>query len=297
MSRNGITGLALLSCLSLSGSADSAPYHGDLHERIAHLDRWILAEPENPAWWLERAELKRRHGDRRSALDDLRQAELLDPSLGRIWYVRGRTHADGGQWPRARECAERFLQLVPGDPAGYELRGRARAALRDAAGAAEDFTLAIRHQAAPSPELFLMRSRCQASLGEAHLQEALEGIEQGLDQLGPAVALELCALDLEVELGRFDAALSRLDGLMRATQRKESYLARKGAILQQAGRTREALRSFEAAREALNRLTRKQRATATMEALAETIESNLRSLHILRSLEREQAAASAGNQN
>ena len=130
----------------------------------------------------------------------------------------------------------------------------------------------------------------QASQGREYLQAALEGIEQGLERLGPAIQLQLRALDLEVELERFDAALARLDSLAQGARRQESQLARRGAILRSAGRSLEALEAYRSAREALGRLSRKQRGTRMMAELAQEVD---RCIH---ALERDRINGPPGNQ-
>ena len=49
-----------------------------------------------------------------------------------------------------------------------------------------------------------------AASGDEHLPEALEGLDQGLERLGPLVTLLSLCVDIEVALGRIDAALVRL---------------------------------------------------------------------------------------
>jgi predicted RNA polymerase sigma factor len=72
--------------------------------------------------------------------------------------------------------------------------------------------------------------------------------------MGPLVTLQLTAIDLELRRKNHDAALARIDVVMQRSPRKESWLARKGEILLQAGRTEEAKKSYEAALAALNTL-------------------------------------------
>src|SRR2546428_756963 len=64
--------------------------------------------------------------------------------------------------------------------------------------AAADFTRAIAHEPDPLPEHYLERAQALAAEGEGHLDEALGGLDEGIQKLGPLVVLELLAIDLEL---------------------------------------------------------------------------------------------------
>jgi predicted RNA polymerase sigma factor len=62
-------------------------------------------------------------------------------------------------------------------------------------------------------------------------------------------SLALAALDLEVALGRHQAALARLDRLLAEGPRNEAWLARRGELLERAGRRDEARGAYARALE------------------------------------------------
>jgi Flp pilus assembly protein TadD len=59
--------------------------------------------------------------------------------------------------------------------------------------------------------------------------------------------LQLAAIDLEVELGRHDDALRRLDDLLGPKGRNPVWIARRGEILHRAGRRDEARAEYRRA--------------------------------------------------
>jgi predicted RNA polymerase sigma factor len=59
-------------------------------------------------------------------------------------------------------------------------------------------------------------------------------------RVGHVVSLELPAVDLEVELERWDAALARLDRLAATAPPNPLWIARRGEVLEKAGRGAEA---------------------------------------------------------
>jgi hypothetical protein len=95
--------------------------------------------------------------------------------------------------------------------------------------------------------VYIERAAAQAGAGGAGLEDAIRGLDTGIARLGPVVTLELAAADMEVLLGRYDAALSRIDRVAAQSGRKEPWLARTGAILEKAGRSEEALATYRTA--------------------------------------------------
>jgi tetratricopeptide (TPR) repeat protein len=125
--------------------------------------------------------------------------------------VRARLHSDVHDWKTAVDASNRFLAHEPGHADALIVRGRAHAKLGDAKAAAADFTRAI--EARPLPDLYVERARTIAQLRPLGAESALRGLDQGITRLGPIVTLELEAIELELQLKRFDAALARLDRL------------------------------------------------------------------------------------
>ena len=60
---------------------------------------------------------------------------------------------------------------------------------------------------------------------------------QFIAALGEPVTLQLFAVDLEVQRERWDAALERIDRIAARSARQETWLLRRGEILEQAGRS------------------------------------------------------------
>jgi tetratricopeptide (TPR) repeat protein len=111
--------------------------------------------------------------------------------------------------------------------------------------------------------------------GKEHQSKALEGIEEGIARLGPLVVLQSTALDLEVQLRRYDNALARLDRIASQARRQESWLARRGDILRQAGRPEEAQAAFALALAAIDKLAPAQRNVPAIQDLRTRLRSDL----------------------
>src|SRR5206468_13039916 len=86
--------------------------------------------------------------------------------------------------------------------------------------------------------------------------------------------LQLCAIDLELKQNHFDTALGRLDSIAAQSPRKETWLAKRGEILQQAGRIAAAREAYQSALKAIESLPGSRRQVPAVVEL----EKRLRSL-------------------
>src|ERR1041384_553853 len=125
--------------------------------------------------------------------------------------------------------------------------------------AAADFTRAIDLLPEPRTENYIERAQAQKSGGD--LKAALNGLDEGIAKLGPLVTLQLDAIELEMDLANYDGALKRLETLAGQSERKETWLARKGEILLKAGRTQEARAAFGESLQAIKQLPEPLRTT------------------------------------
>jgi predicted negative regulator of RcsB-dependent stress response len=88
-----------------------------------------------------------------------------------------------------------------------------------------------------------------------------------MDRLGPVVALAMSAIEIEVDLGRFDSALARVDRLAARSPRQETWLAQRGEILEAAQRREEARASYVRVLTEIEKLPAQRRRTPAMTQL------------------------------
>ena len=245
--------------------------HGDVHERIVQLTQQIAQSPapsNSASLYFQRAELYRIDGDFTNALIDLNHVEKLDPTVSRVGYCRGRVLFEANRLQEALAPLDKYLAAKPKDPDAYTVRARALKKLGNYKASADDYTTAIA-QSTPSPELFIERAEAYRGLGKPDL--AIGSLEEGIRKLGPLVTLELPAMDVEVSLKRYDAALARVDLVSARLQRKETWLVRRAEIQRQAGREEAARKSYEEALAAIERLPPTHRGTRAMLDLRERV--------------------------
>ncbi len=248
-----------------------AAAHPEMLIQIEEVTGQIAADPSNAQLYLKRGDLYRDHGDWPSARADFDRAKALDSGLRLLDFSVGRTWLESGQPKEALPFLNRFLGREPDHAEALILRGRAHAGLGEPLAAASDFNRAIevrlRGGNIPPPEMFLERARAQTAAGGQHRQEALAGLQQGLELLGGPITLEIEALTVELGLDRLDDALRRVDRLAATAARPEPWLVRRGEILERAGRLAESRRSYLAALDAIAALPPPRRSAGNVPSL------------------------------
>jgi tetratricopeptide (TPR) repeat protein len=243
---------AVLAIVGLLLVPAPAAGHDDVEEQIAELTAAILrvgAAPGGAALVLERGGLYLRHRDFAEALADFDRALALDPSLApRAHAGRARALLELAEPSRALQALE---HADPADGATWSLRGSALERLDRPLDAAEAYDRSFRLTPQPAPDLVLSRARCLVRAGRA--AAALASVDEGLAVIGPCIALEIEAIGIEAELGRYDAALARIDRVQAAAANARSgpWDVRRAAILARAGRVEEARAVLAAARATL----------------------------------------------
>lgn len=252
---------ALGLCVALVAAA-----HGPLQEQIDALTEQIEQAP-SAQLYLRRGELHRLHEDWDAALSDYRRAARLAPAEDTLDFLRGRALLEAGRPAPAKLALERYLARHPDHAEALIVQARALRALGRYRAAAAAYTRAIDRLPRPEPDHYLERARIEAAAGT--IKPALAGLDAGIARLGPVVTLQLYAIELELKQRRVDAALARLDRIAAQSPRKETWLARRGAILWDAGRRKEAGAAYAAALAAIEALpapARRTRAITQLEA-------------------------------
>ena len=217
----GATAVAVVALALLLATVAPVAAHAPIETQIADLTRRIAAAPANATratLHLRRGELQRILGRPAAAGADYETARRLDPDLAAVDLGLGLLRLETGRPAAAIAALDLFLARRPGDPEGLAARARACARLGRYLEAAGDFTAAIAGSGArrpPAPDLYIERARALASAGDVWLDDALAGLEDGLDRLGRPVSLALLATDIERRLGRPAARTGPLVGARR----------------------------------------------------------------------------------
>jgi tetratricopeptide (TPR) repeat protein len=218
--------------LSMLALVSPAPAHVGLDEVGLALDAEIARHPHDAEPQLQRARAHLAAHEWKAARDAADRADGADPVVAGT--LRGEAYLGAGRPRRARREFDRALARRPDAWGTLWLRGRAWVALGELRRGADDFGRAIAHLESPQPEQVLARRDVLVSLGRP--ADAVDALDDGMARVGEVASLQLAAVDLEVELLRWDAALARLDRLCAANPPNPAWRARRGDILARAGR-------------------------------------------------------------
>ncbi len=252
--------------------------HAELILQIDMVTKEIAQDPRNAELYIRRGQLRREHIEYEAAYADFEQALALEPDLPNIDFLRGRLFLDWG-WPlSARASLDRLLARNPRHAEGFTWRARALVRLNQPMAAARDYDRAITLAPESGPDLFVERAQVLMAVGPEQTGAALAGLDEGIKRLGPLVTLQLFAIDAELKQKNYDGALARVDSITARSPRKETWLARRGEILRQAGRPAEARRAYADALAALQTLPATRRNVPAMQELARRIQKEIDSI-------------------
>jgi tetratricopeptide (TPR) repeat protein len=261
--------------------------HGPLHEKIQRLSDRIASHPGEASLYVQRGQLYHLDADFDAADADFERARTLDPSLLAIDIARAELYRDWGRDMEALSLLERFLESDGTYVDALLLRAEIYADLERYDEAVADMDRAITLTRRPIPEHYLDRAEIVRRLANAAVSEAgrdegivraIAGLDAGMERLGPAVSLQLRAIELEQERGAYERALERVDRLATHYTRPERIHVRRGDILGDAGRDIEAQAAYTEALDALARLPASQRNTRSVRELESYVRSKLQVL-------------------
>lgn len=255
--------VGVMVCLALTAWS-----HPGIDVQIRDITRRIEQDPKDANLFLRRGELHRIHRDWELAEADYLRAAKLDPEMAAVDLCLGKLRLESDEPAEAREALDRFVARRPEHAEGRALRGRALFRSGRPLAAADEFTRAVALAGErPKPDYYIERARALEAAGAKHLDRAVRGLDEGLQQLGQPVTLQLLAIELDLRRGNHDGALSRLERIAAASARQESWLLRRGEILESAGKPDEARRAYHAALEAIQGLPVSRRQTKAVKRI------------------------------
>jgi tetratricopeptide (TPR) repeat protein len=223
-----------------------------LDEQILRITLLLRSSPRNAELYFRRAELQRAARQWRPAVSDYRAALSINSNYPAALLGQGFALLGDGDAAAAKQSFNRFLNRFPNNPDALLGRARCSDKLGDIDAAVRDYGNAIHHQAAPTPELFLERFDVLVRSGRK--EAALASLAEGERVLGRLATLTIPAVDLDLELGRYDEAAERLTHFVDTSARKETWLARRADVYDRAGRRADARADREAAIRAIQSL-------------------------------------------
>jgi len=193
----------------------------------------VAKHPDDPKAHLTRARVLQMQGAWDRALEEIELAAARGRHPDVLGQARAFVYLDAG-FPRMAKVELDRVLARPTRSVRARLRARpwpgSRSAMAEAA--ARDFGESIAKGPNASPEQVIMQRDALLSLGKK--DDALRALDVGIERIGHVVSLEMPAIDLELELGRPERALARLDALAKTGPPNPIWIARRGEILDKA---------------------------------------------------------------
>ena len=241
--------------------------HGTFDARMAELDGRLALKPNDPALHFTRAELYCEHEQPAEALAEITLVETLGVGDLPVDYLRGMCLRLAGKPAEALTSLNRYVTAHPENAPARLQRARVQIALGDMPAGLDDYRAALRLSVRPEPDL--VQETADTLVAAGKIAEAVQVLDNGLAVLGPVPSLMLRAVDVETATGRFDDALTRVAALQKIAPRPEPWMARRAAILTQAGRIDEARAAWTALISHLAALPNLERGSHSFSLLAE----------------------------
>lgn len=271
--QRSLTVLLLITC---AGPATQSCGHGAYHEELARADNEIAAHPEDGQLWYRRGLLNVLHGAWEPALVDLEKADRLAPGKYATNWLRGQALTTAGQYAAAKAVLNEFIAKYPDHGGALASRARALVLLKEHTAALADYRAALIKM--PNAEPDLVQEVVEALISQQQNEEAADILEVHLKRLGNSPGLIMKAMDLEVALGRYDAALTRVDVLQQTAPRPEPWMAKRASLLTQAGRIRDSQAAWQALISHIQALPNLERGAHAMQLIAEQAQQAVASL-------------------
>jgi tetratricopeptide (TPR) repeat protein len=220
--------------------------HPGAHEAAEHFSRQIEVQPKDQRLYIQRGIVYSNDGQYEQALDDFQAAVALgDPlvvsfDLGVLYYRKG-------EFDKALLYFDQTLKRFPNHVQCLEYRARLSRDAGDNAAALADFRRLFQLQPRSNPGHYISAAKMLEATGPAGLDQALEILDLGNQQLGLTPQLQTCAIQLELQAGRPQAAIERLRALEPMLGSMPDWKIDMGELLLQVGHREEADQLFNAA--------------------------------------------------
>ena len=240
--------------------------HGGYNDLIDAQTRKVEQNPSDVGLRFELANLHGLHGDLALALKDLDRVDALARGKFLTDFLRGQAYFVARDFARAKDALERQLLSHPESAHAWLLKARAERELGQHETSLADYREALKRTESPEPDIVQEVAGALAARGNK--EEAAQVLAAGIERLGKIPSLMLRALDLEIEIKNFDAALRRIEEAREAAPRPEPWMARRAAVLGQAGRLEESRAAWKALLAHLDALPEHDRTSRAMVQLA-----------------------------
>jgi len=240
--------------------------HPGASSAIDHYNHEIERQPRDQSLYIRRGIAYSSDGQYDKALADFKQAEQLGPpimvgfDLGVLFYRRGELDLAKAQF-------DTYLDTFPDHAACLEYRARLLRDMGDPKGSVTDFQRVFELQQRPNPGHYISVADMLEANGPEGVIQALAILDGGNAKLGVTPQLQKRAIRLELQRGRPDLAIERLDALKPMLGHSPEWKVEMAELQLQSGEEEAASQLLKEATEQLDSL----RKTPARQALRERV--------------------------
>lgn len=245
-------------------------------EELDRMDALILREPANSLYRFQRGELNAHDHKWQWATEDCDETERLAPGKFPVARLKAEILAGQNCFREAETVLDQLISDHPDNAQGYQARARVLLKLDQVKEALADYRSALARTPTPDGNLFQEVGSVLRENGQP--EEALQVLNTALEIHKGEPALVRQALDLEVTMHAFDAAVVRVEAMQTTSPQPEIWMAKKADILTQSGRLDEARATWQALQKRLASMPNLQRGSAAMTALQREMKAALTAL-------------------
>lgn len=272
------SGAACSLALAVSLVGASAIAHGDTYAKIVEISNRIANVDDPAPLLMRRGKYHAEHGDLERAYADFSRAIEIQPELWRAHLERGKVLFRQQRLAEASVDVRHFVQHQPSMPEPHGLLATIlhRAGESDAALQQLEAGIAVA-RGGTLTELYVQRADILVATGQQ--RAALKSLDEAIGVRGPLLRLMSRAFEVETALSEHQAALARIDVLVRRANRKEGWLLKKARVLAGAGSIAQARTTYGEVLERIDALPASRRGVPAVSQLRQQALAELSQLH------------------
>ena len=229
--------IALVLCMNANA-------HESHNSRIQHLEHKLdqSVHSESAELLLLRADLHRRKKNWDAALHDYQVVAEKEPENPEMMLGRAQLHLDQRQFFTAIEWSTRLLGQQPDNALAGLHFARALAGMGQQETAILVFDRSIDKLSKPRPEHYIELAQIVNADGsnKQNIDRAVAILDKGAAALGNPVSLHNIAYQLELDSGKYDAALQRTEKVLARSSSLLNWRLQRSELLLETGRHGEA---------------------------------------------------------
>ncbi|RTR34141.1 tetratricopeptide repeat protein [Shewanella atlantica] len=264
--------LLTLTCSGLSVA------HVDVDLRVQHYDYLLNSQTNDAHLYLKRGEL---HSDNRHwdlAWRDFQTALKYthdDKLRLDIWFYMGRMRLQSGMPDEAKTLLSKVIKLDPRYKSARLNLARTYSALEEYEQAVDEMDIFMSLLNRPTPDQFIERAMMAKSIESEGISKAIDGLNDGIDRLGPMVSLIDLLVDTYQELGETQLALAAIELLPDDVEALPRWQLRKGEILHRLMRYGDAQTAYQNGLNTISTMPAHRQSMPAVQALKNRLEGKL----------------------